>query len=124
MKREDFEVGQTVYLFRILNYTRGETLEDRIREAKVLSVGRKYITVDFCRSMKFDIANDFREVTDYSPSFKLYASKEQIFQEYQRKQMENDVCAAFVWPNDVGKEMSDEDLQAGFDIISKYKRTK
>lgn len=121
MKKEDFRVGQTVYLLRINDIRRGSTIEERIREAKVVSVGRKYITVDFCWPMKFDVTNGFREVTIYSPTYKLYLSKEQILQELHRRSMEQTVISAFDWSRDIVKKMSQEDLQTVLDIVNKYK---
>lgn len=121
MKKEDFRVGQTVYLLRINDIRRGSTIEERIREAKVVSVGRKYITVDFCGPMKFDVTNGFREVTIYSPTYNLYLSKEQIFQELHRQSMEQTVISAFGWPSGIVRKMSQEDLQTVLDIVNKYK---
>ena len=120
MTKEDFKVGQTVYLLQILNF-RNATIEERIKEVNVLSVGRKYITVDFWGQMKFDLTNGFREVTRYSPSYKLYLSKEQIFQEFHRYSMEQAVNSAFEWTRSITRKMSQEDLQTVLDIVNKYK---
>lgn len=78
MTKEDFKPGQTVYLLPI-KYMAYEyrVIEKRIKETKVLSVGRKYITVEYGKT-KFDIGNEFREVTNYSIEYKLFLSKKDI----------------------------------------------
>ena len=121
MTKEDFKVGQTAYVLQILNFRNGATVEERIREVKVLSVGRKYITVDFWGQMKFDVTKGFVEVTHYSPSYRLYLSKEQIFQEINRYSMEQTVNSAFEWTRSIARKMSQEDLQTVLDIVNKYK---
>lgn len=93
MKREDFYIGQTVYLFHIRNYDRNATLEERIKEVKVISVGRKYLTVDHWGKHEFDMTKNFREKTIYSPSFELFLTKEAIYRvvetEMARKEVRN-----------------------------------
>ena len=121
MKKEDFKVGQTVYILQILNFRNDATIEERIREVKVLSVGRKYVTVDFWGQMKFDATKDFREATHYSPSYQLYLSKEQILQEFHRYSMQQTVMCAFDWSSGITRNMSQEDLQTVFDIVKKYR---
>jgi hypothetical protein len=120
MTKEDFKVGQTVYLLHVLNYGRQSTLEERIKEVKVLSVGRKYITVNYWGNMRFDITDNFREVTIYTPNYKLYLSKEKIFAEAKRYSMEKEVERAFRWENKIVRKMTTEDLQIILDIINKY----
>lgn len=119
MTKEDFKVGQTVYLLQILNYRNNATAEERIREVKVVSVGRKYITVDFWGKVKFDSTDNFKEVTVYSPSYALYLSKEQILQDIHKEQMIKDVYSSFNFG--LVRRMSHEDLQTVFDIMKKYK---
>ena len=121
MKKEDFHAGQTVYVRKILNCRKNSTLEENIREVKVLSVGRKYITVDWCGKMQFDMTENFREATKYTPSFKLYISKEQIFEEVKRNSFESEVENAFRWERRLVHKMTTEDLQTVLDIINKYK---
>ena len=120
MKKEDFKPGQTVYLlpvrFMAFDY---RVIEKRILETKVLTVGRKYITVHYAKT-KFDIANDFREVTNYSVDYKLYLSKEDIQNDFKRKQMEERVSTAFHFPNHVTRKMTFDELQTVFNIVKKY----
>lgn len=120
MKKEDFKPGQTVYLIPLRmmqwDYLR---IEKQIRETKVVSVGRKYITVEYC-NIKFDITNDFLEVTNYAISYKLYLSKEDIKNDIKRRQMEERISTAFHFPNHVTRKMTFEELQTIFDIVKKY----
>lgn len=79
MTKQDFHVGQTVYLYHERNHCNGSTVEERIIEAKVISVGRRYLAVDYWGKMEFDMNNGFRQKTIYSPEFALYLSKEEIY---------------------------------------------
>lgn len=121
MKKEDFKPGQTVYLlptrFAKFPYLR---IEKQIIKATVLSVGRKYITVDFGRSVKFDIENDFREVTAYTANYKLYLSKEDIANDLKRREMEERVSTAFHFPNHATRKMTFDELQTIDNIVKKY----
>lgn len=120
MKKEDFKPGQTVYLLpvRLLkwDYLR---IEKQIREAKVVAVGRKYITVGNA-GIKFDMTKDFREVTNYSVEYKLYLSKEDIKNDIKRRKMEEQISTAFHFPNHITRKMTFEDLNTVFDIVKKY----
>lgn len=120
MKKEDFKPGQTVYLLpiRFMPYE-FRVIEKRIRETKVLSVGRKYITVEYGK-IRFDIENDFREVTNYSIEFQLYLSKKDIENAFKRRKMEERVQTAFHFPNLAVRKMTFEELQTIFDIVNKY----
>ena len=75
MKKEDFEVGMTVYLQRIRNLRWKGNPEANIIETKVVSIGRKYLTIEYRGKMKFDMTNNFREVSEYSPEFVLCSSR-------------------------------------------------
>ena len=120
MKKEDFKTGQTVYLLPVglmaHDYLR---IEKGIKETTVLSVGRKYIAVQY-GNIRFDIENDFREATNYPISFKLYLSKEDIKNDFKRRKMEERVQTAFHFPNHAVRKMTFEELQTVFDIVSKY----
>lgn len=125
MKKEDFKPGQTVYLlptrFAKFPYLR---IEKQIIESMVQSVGRKYITRethDF-RMIRFDIDNDFREVTPYTANYKLYLSKEDIANDLRRRELEERVETAFHFPNHVTKKMTFEELQTVNNIVKKYMR--
>lgn len=122
MKKEDFKPGQTVYLIpqrmMMWDYLR---IEKQIRETKVVSVGRKYITVEYVNT-KFDITNDFREVTNYSITYKLYLSKEEIKNDIKRRQMEERINTAFHFPNHVARKMTFDELETVFNIVKKYSK--
>ena len=77
--KQDFHVGQTVYLYHERNHCKGSTIEERIIETKVISVGRRYLAVNYWGRMEFDMTNNFRQKTIYSPEFVLYLSKEEIY---------------------------------------------
>lgn len=122
MKKEDFKPGQTVYLLPVRmmkwEYLR---IEKQIRETKVVTVGRKYITVEYLNT-KFDITNDFREVTNYSIEYKLYLSKEDIKNDIKRRQMEERINTAFHFPNHVARKMTFDELETVFNIVKKYSK--
>ena len=123
MKKEDFKPGQTVYLlpvrFMAFDYLR---IEKQIIETTVLSVGRKYIKVNRCGGMRFDINNDFQEVTNYSIEYKLFLSKEDIKGYFKRKQMEERISTAFHFPNHVARKMTFDELETVFNIVKKYSK--
>lgn len=123
MQKEDFKVGQTVYLLE-LRFTEFDyhRIERRIREVKVLCVGRKYITVDYCGGIRFDMTNEFREVTDYSPTYSLYLSKEEIQRELKRKATINEINTKIIYNNSLLRRMTDDELQTMLTIIRKYVR--
>lgn len=122
MKKEDFKVGQTVYLLACryveFDYLR---IERRIKEVKVLTVGRRYITIDFAAGMRFDMYNDFREDTPYTPTYKLYLSKEDILKDSKRKANIKEISTKITYDNRLLKRMTEEDLQTILTIIRKYK---
>lgn len=123
MKKEDFKTGQTVYLlpvrFMPYDYLR---IEKQIIETTVLSVGRKYIKVDYCGGVQFDINNDFREVTPHSIYYKLYLSKEDIQKDFKRRKMEERIHSAFHFPNHVERKMTFIELETVFNIVKKYSK--
>lgn len=120
MNKEDFKPGQTVYLLpvRFMPYEY-LVIEKRIVETKVLSVGRKYITVEYLK-VKFDIENDFREVTNHSIAYKLFLSKEDIQNDFKRRKMEERIRTAFHFPNLAVKKMTFDEVKTIFDIVNKY----
>ena len=122
MKKEDFKPGQTVYLLPVRmmkwEYLR---IEKQIRETKVVTVGRKYITVEYGKT-KFDNTNDFREVTNYSIEYRLYLSKEDIKNDIKRRKMEERINTAFHFPNHVARKMTFDELETVFNIVAKYSK--
>lgn len=85
MEKSDFKVGQTVFL-KTRSY--GMCWEkEKIEEATVRTIGRKYITVVISpyREYQFDIEENFCEKTDRSPTYDLYLSKEDIYDYWQKE---------------------------------------
>ena len=123
MKKEDFKRGQTVYLlpvrFMAFDYLK---IEKQIIETTVASIGRKYITVKYWDGIRFDINNDFREVTNYSIEYKLFLSKEDIKEDFKRRKMEERVTTAFHFPTYVTMKMTFEELETVFNIVKKYSK--
>lgn len=84
-QKSDFKKGQTVYLYVTGNEARRTKpgIENRIREAVVKTVGRKYITVGYPDRQyfeaKFEIENDFRQFYEIGTiNFVLYLTKEDL----------------------------------------------
>lgn len=119
MKRGDFTPGRSVYLFELRNFDRNGTIENRIKEVKIKSVGRKYVTVEFWGGMKFDMTKEFRQVTDYSPMYALYLTKDDIYKAIRRADDERKLLSAF---NNLRiiRQMTDEDFNTLLAIVSKY----
>ena len=122
MKKEDFKVGQTVYLLagRYEEFD-CRIIERRIKEVKVVTVGRRYITTDFCGGMRFDMTNDFSQDTPYTPTYRLYLSKEEILKEFKRKDTIREINMQITYDSRLLKRMTDDDLQTILTIIRKYK---
>ena len=99
MKKEDFKVGQTVWIYLIGDAARGKnTDEERIEEWEVVSIGRKYLQAKKKNwnygSVKFDITNNFRHCTNYSPDYKLYLTKEELLKELWRRKVRDEIRAS------------------------------
>lgn len=78
MTKQDFKVGQEVAVYRTHPRTSGQSgQEERVFTGTVEKVGRKYIHVNFnYQTMMFDATNNFLEVTEYSPDYRLFPSME------------------------------------------------
>lgn len=92
MHKNDFKVGQTVYL-----KTRkfGMCWEsEEIEEATIKTIGRKYITVAVSpwREYQFDMEENFREKTDTSPTYDLYLSRQDIYDYWQKEYLLWKIC--------------------------------
>ena len=96
-------------------------IEKRIKETKVLTVGRKYITVEYGK-IKFDIANNFREVTNYAIRWNLFPSKEEIQKLFKRRKMEKRIENAFHFPNHISRKLTFEELQTVDEIIKRHNK--
>lgn len=127
MKKEDFHKGQKVWVYLIGNAARRKkTVEERIQEWEVVSVGRKYITarpkgmISGCET-KFEIENDFRQVYQYGcADYVLYLQKEDILHDIWRSKTSTYIKKCCGFGSSVVGQMSDKDLQAVSDIFKKY----
>lgn len=113
------EVGQKVFLKAVGNNARYDK-EVRIEEYEVKKVGRKLLDVwknqDDRYSIKFDMENENREVSKYSPNWKLYFSKQDIADEEESSKLTNEIKKIF---DRYGKvELSLEQLRKIKEIIN------
>jgi hypothetical protein len=118
MKLSDFKKDQIVYVKESVYRQK----EPEIHEANVISVGRKYVTVKMngWGEIKFDASNDFRQVTDYTPTFYLYLIKEDIHKEMGRNRKERKLEEYFSWRCGMVAKLSDDDLERMLSICEKY----
>lgn len=96
MTRNDFMVGQTVYLKTISSLYECWKNE-RFITGVVTKVGRKYITVQDgpFREYRFNIANDFRQETQYSPEYQLFLSERSVYKYWQSKYLKFEIEKKF-----------------------------
>lgn len=90
MKKDDFHKGQTVYLLLLSNAARGKHGEELIMESTVTAIGNKYITVSpgyYRGSVRFEIEDNFRQYSDYSPEHKLFLSREEIVNRLEKEKL-------------------------------------
>ena len=124
MRKEDFKKGQAVWLYLVGNAARGKKdKEERIKEYEVISVGRKYITVqpkEYGWEVRFEIENNFRQVTDTCVDYLLFLKKEDIYLMLERTEKINLVEKAFQWEKRIYSKLSDEDLDTTVEIVKKY----
>ncbi|WP_444559018.1 beta barrel domain-containing protein [Bacillus stercoris] len=97
-KSQLIKVGSTVYLKPINNAARYGRKD--ILEKVVLKKGRKYFYVgntvetETRRMFKFSL-EDMREVTEYSPDWELYLSKQEIIDKEEKKKLMSDIRSVF-----------------------------
>lgn len=127
MKKEDFYKGQNVWVYLVGNASRGiKTVEERIQEWEVVSVGRKYITAKpkgdgSGWEQKFEIANNFRHVYKYGvEDYELYLSKEDILHDIKRTQYLSFIEKCCRWENAIHRKLSDEELETVVEIFRRY----
>lgn len=124
MKREDFHKGQTVYVYLVGNAARyKKTVEERIEEWEVSSVGKKYLTAkrgDYGLEIKFDMENNFCQVTNLCKDYILYLTEEDLRMDLWRMGARKIIqkCANGCSP--ILKKLNDEELETVYDIFSKY----
>ncbi|WP_413154934.1 hypothetical protein [Bacillus subtilis] len=97
-KSQLIKVGSTVYLKPINNAARYGRKD--ILEKVVLKKGRKYFYVgntgetETRRMFKFSL-EDMKEVTEYSPDWELYLSKQEIIDKEEKKKLMSDIRSVF-----------------------------
>lgn len=85
MTRDDFIVGQTVYL-KTITHLFDSWKKERFVKGVVSKVGRKYITVKVGLSCeyRFNIENDFRQETEYCAEYKLFNTEQGVYDYWQQ----------------------------------------
>ena len=90
MNKSDFKKGNIAYLriikgsnaYRYVPEQDRNNSEKLIKECKIISVGKKYVTVlEIGKSrgfaeLKFDMTDNFYQKTDYSADYELYSNKQ------------------------------------------------
>lgn len=96
MTRNDFMVGQTVYLKTISNSCECWKNE-RFITGVVTKVGRKYITVQDgpFREYRFNIENNFRQETQYSAMYQLFLSEHAVYKYWRSKRLKFEIEKKF-----------------------------
>ncbi len=119
-KSQLIKVGSTVYLKPINNAARYGRKD--ILEKVVLKKGRKYFYVgntgetETRRMFKFSL-EDMREVTEYSPDWELYLSKQEIIDKEEKKKLMSDIRSVFDrWST---ADLTLDQLRRVHEIISK-----
>lgn len=90
------QIGDKVFLKPINNAARGGNKE--IKEYMIKKIGRKYFEVwdgiyEFTTT-KFYIGSN-QQVTDYSPDWVIYFSKQEILDEYEFSQLTSNIREVF-----------------------------
>lgn len=99
-------------------YTRLDNVEEWTWEVEVLTVSKKYITVDFRGSKeKFDIDLDYQQKVDRGESdYKLYMSREQVLNRMKANDLYYEIRKKFDTFGDSPYTL--EQLEAIMDILS------
>lgn len=104
MNIKDFKVGQTVYVELTGNASRGKTLEQRIEEWEITSVGRKYIKA--CKKesgvFRFETTFEYKEnrkrfvqKTDCCANYILCETRQEIEIKFEKSKLLNEVESFF-----------------------------
>jgi hypothetical protein len=76
---DKIKIGLKIYLKPIGNMLR---CRKEIKECTISKIGRKYFEVEEIPNIKFQIEN-LRQVTNYTPDWKVYFSKQEILDEQE-----------------------------------------
>ena len=122
---KDLRVGQTLYLVR-KGYEGNVHKEelDRVREVKVVKVGRRYVTVDTCITTEtFDSQKDFKIYNNYGymkMKCGLYACAKDYIDELKRENILRKVKDFFSYSGKQCDLLSLEELESINNIVKKY----
>ena len=84
MTRNDFVVGQTVYL-KTISHLFDSWKKERIVKGVVSKIGRKYITVkEGGWEYRFNIENDLRQETEYAIEYELFLTEQAVYDYWQQ----------------------------------------
>lgn len=125
MKKEDFKVGQTVWIYLIGNAARDvRAEEERIEEWEVVSVGKKYLRAkkkgwDY-GDVKFDMSDNFCQRSDYLPNYELYLTKEALLKELWRRKVRKEIYMSVQYNSNVLKSLGDEELNTIHEILERH----
>lgn len=126
MKKEDFKVGQNVYVYLLGNAARGKKTDDeRIEEWEVVSVGRKYIqakkkTWRFGEEL-FDITDNFRHSNHGNPrEYELYPTKDELLNELWRRNVRRKISKYSDYSSSILEQLNDKELETIYNILQKY----
>lgn len=93
---KDVKVGDTVYLLPVGNadrYTKHLPAEEKLQEATVTKVGRKYFYLDKHPLDKFGNRYDedhrgyYQDVSEYSANYEVYLSKQALVDKHERERL-------------------------------------
>ena len=130
MCKTDFKKGNIVYLRIIKGSDRWRYLSDddkkhperAIKEAKVITVGKKYITVlevgKIMGEIKFDISNNFCQSSNYSAEYELYLTKQDAINQIEAEKMLQSIRDKILYSS-ILKIGGYEKIRAIYDILFK-----
>lgn len=115
MKLKDFMVGQTVFVKTIVHCSE-PWKKERINEVVVSKVGKRYVTVkdditsDYGWKIQFDSFDDFKEKTEYSPTYELFLRKQDILDRWRSEYLAGKIRSKFGMYNikDIGLRTLEE----------------
>jgi len=95
------KVGDKVYLLPSGNATRyiKDSLANHIIETEIVSIGRKYVTINYGGKIKFELDNKhsggYAEHTNYCCDYYMYESKQEILDMLELKDLRKKIESCF-----------------------------
>lgn len=81
LSKDKFQVDQKVYLLKLQNHYDPSKADDVINIGIVRAVGTRYLFVDYCGILKFDMTDEFTQKNPFcSSSYALFLTKEDAVQ--------------------------------------------